>query len=360
MNFFKKKKQNNQSKQTKNKEKKRESNIGGKEEKLEEEKFKIGNDIIIHTMPKRFRFVHKKANKAKTTGLLIIAGGAVFFIAIIVLFFCLFKIRSVKPELTSAPATPGAISEAQQSKASHKDNQIKSGKKDVSPPLKATSTKQALPDDNKIDTVAATTTLANGTTAAATSTLADFIKGVDSDNDGLTDKEEKLLGSGLNNMDSDGDGYNDLTEAINLYNPVKAGDDKLINNPGVNKYLNNTFNYNLLYPNSWAQSAIVGGESVMFKSNDNHFIQVIVQPNIDHQDIENWHKQQFDTEVIDQERKITTNSWQGIKSEDGLIIYLTGRKYNYIFTITYNTGLSNKLDYANIFAIAVKSFEISD
>ena len=75
--------------------------------------------------------------------------------------------------------------------------------------------------------------------AAATSTVS-FITAADSDKDGLTDKEEALLGCDLNSQDSDKDGHNDLSEVINLYNP--AGNDRLINNPGINVYLNNSFN----------------------------------------------------------------------------------------------------------------------
>lgn len=50
----------------------------------------------------------------------------------------------------------------------------------------------------------------------------------DSDQDGLTDKEEALLGTKSDTADSDGDGYDDLTEIRSGYDP--AGQGKLTNN----------------------------------------------------------------------------------------------------------------------------------
>jgi len=186
----------------------------------------------------------------------------------------------------------------------------------------------------------------------------DFVVATDSDGDGLTDKEESLLGCDLNNMDSDGDGYNDLSEVMNLYNP--AGKDKLINNSNISKYLNNSFNYNLLYPANWIFSTVGGDESIMFKSSDNQFIQVIAQDNQDRESIGNWYKKQFNITMINSAKLIITDNWQGIKSEDGLTIYLTDKQYNHIITITYIPGQDNVLDYVNILEMVIKSLEIGN
>ena len=66
---------------------------------------------------------------------------------------------------------------------------------------------------------------------------AEFSNGLDSDKDGLTDKEENAIGSDSNNPDSDGDGYSDLSELLNLYNP--DGEGKLEDSPAIKKYKNN-------------------------------------------------------------------------------------------------------------------------
>ncbi len=189
---------------------------------------------------------------------------------------------------------------------------------------------------------------------------ADFVMADDSDNDGLTDKEEALLGCDAGNIDSDGDSYNDLSEIMSLYNP--AGADKLINNSNISKYLNSSFNYNLLYPAIWSFSTIGGDDSVMFRSSDNQFIQVIVQENQDKEPISNWYKKQFDIIEIDSAKLIipSARDWQGIKSEDGLTIYLTDKGYNNITIITYIPSQNNVLDYINIFEMMIKSLEIGN
>ena len=116
----------------------------------------------------------------------------------------------------------------------------------------------------------------------------------------------------------------------------------------------------MLYPINWPKSVIGGDDSIMFKSDDNHFIQLIIQPNVDQQSIEDWYQQQFAGENVEEERLIATDSWQGIRSKDGLIVYLTDNSYNYIFVLSYNSGSDNILSYKNIFEMMVKSFVISD
>jgi len=56
---------------------------------------------------------------------------------------------------------------------------------------------------------------------------------LDSDQDGLTDQEEKMIGTDPQNADTDGDGYSDGKEVASGYNPLKAAPgDQVI--PGAN------------------------------------------------------------------------------------------------------------------------------
>ena len=180
--------------------------------------------------------------------------------------------------------------------------------------------------------------------------------GLDTDNDGLTDNEEGYFGSSFQASDSDGDGFNDLSEIINLYNP--AGDGSLVDNPNISKYVNTTYTYNILHPTSWTLSQVGGDESVVIRSRDNQFIQIIVQPNSVNQTIDNWYRAQFDVSSIDGSRKVSGSNWSGIKSEDGLIVYITDTSNNSIFTISYNLGESNVLEYKNIFNLVIGSLEV--
>lgn len=194
-------------------------------------------------------------------------------------------------------------------------------------------------------------------TTTATTTIDQKIETEeDSDQDGLTDKEEILLGSDSYSADSDQDGYDDLAEIISLYNPTGAG--KITENVNIEEYTNNTFNYNIFYPVSWTKSVVGGDDSIMFRSDDGHFIQIIVQPNADQQSIADWYSQQFGDEAISPESIIAADSWQGIRNEEGLIIYLTDNDKENIFVLSYITGPDEFLSYKNIFEMAVKSLVI--
>ncbi len=184
-----------------------------------------------------------------------------------------------------------------------------------------------------------------------------FTKGADSDSDGLTDKEELVLGSDSNLSDSDGDGYADLAELKSLYNPNGAG--KIGDNPNIASYANTTNKYNLIYPKNWSVMPSSGDSSIIFKASDNHFIQIITQTNTNKESISAWYSSQFGIAVINDSDKIAFADWQGIRSEDGLTVYLTDAGNNNIYTITYNIGIDNILEYKNIFDMLVASFNIS-
>jgi hypothetical protein len=323
-----------------------------KEKDIEKE---LEKNITVHVMPERFRIFHTQKDKAKITGLFIIIGGGIFLIiASVALYFYLFKSKpsEIMPipsaqdiEMDKSETRPKVIDKQESKKAEKQDLPAQTGSKET---RRATTSPIVIPITEESRATS---------TATSTQEISGFSLGVDSDNDGLTDKEEEIFGSQIDNKDSDGDGYNDLTEVINLYNPTGAG--KLKDNANISQYTNSTYNYNLIYPAGWSISNVGGDDSVMFRSDDNHFIQVIVQSNVNKETIEDWYKSQFDVISIEGSRRIISENWRGIKSEDGLIIYLSDTGNNYIYTITYNLGNNNVLEYKNIFEMIISSFEVS-
>lgn len=184
-----------------------------------------------------------------------------------------------------------------------------------------------------------------------------LMDGIDSDGDGLTDKEEAIFGSNKDNIDSDGDGYGDLSEIYNLYDPVS--NKKLVESGKITKYVNSTYSYNLYYPSSWTASTVGGDFSISIKSDDNHFIQIMSEYNTSKEPIEEWYKKQFSVSTIDGSKIVKGENWKGIKTDDGLTIYITDDELIYIFTITYNPGTSNTAEYKNIYKMVLDSFEIN-
>ncbi len=311
-----------------------------------EKQVKVDN-IAIHAMPERFRNQPIKMDNAKLTGLAIIGGGVVFLIGASVLMYVYF----FRAPAVTVKTEPTAVEQSQPAEQPTIDqNAVNTASPNV-----ATSTEPAtLPTDNSLATTTASTT-----PETVEQSIAVGLKpGLDSDNDGLTDSEEALLGTSTSTPDTDGDSYLDGAEILNLYDPASSG--KLTANPNIALYENKTFNYSLLYPKAWQQSSNGGDDSVMFKSADNQFIQIIIQPNSGKQTLDQWYLEQVGGGPIDPVNRLSGSNWQGIKNTDGLTLYLMDNKQKYIFTLTYNPGENNTLDYLNIFNMMFKSFTLKN
>lgn len=304
----------------------------------------LEKEIIIHVMPKQFLGGQQNTVKAKRAGLFILIGGFLFLIAVsISLYYILFKLEPAKNKPTAGVPS------------SQNEQGIKTA---------TTSEKESYPPPVNIATSTLTAETNEATSTDATSTPetdADksYIAGVDSDGEGLTDKEEMILKTNVANVDSDGDSYSDLTEIMNLYNPSVYANGRLLNNPNIKEYANSAFNYRVFYPAAWTAGSIGGSDSIMFNSGDNHFVQIIAQPNANNETISDWYKKEFNVSEISALRLVSGKGWSGIKSDDDLIIYLTDADGDYIFIVAYNPGGSATLEYKNIFAMMVKSLTIS-
>ncbi len=178
---------------------------------------------------------------------------------------------------------------------------------------------------------------------------------LDDDLDGLSNDEETLLGTNKNLKDSDGDGYDDLVEVLNLYNP--AGTGAIIENPNIEEYQNDNFKYSVLYPKSWEIRSLSDGSSVIFSINESSFVQIIVEKNENSMNIRNWYTSRF-FNLVDNSKLVSNSKWDGIYSEDGLALYLTGKDLKNVYTILYNFPENQAGSYINIFKMIVSSFNL--
>jgi len=293
----------------------------------------------IHVMPERFRHHPAKANKAQTMGLLIIGGGVVFLIgASVFMYYYLFK---AKPTVVEAPVATNQTEATDQTQTVEQNN--------LTEPVLPETT---LPTDTGLATTTASTTPENyqgGETVA-------LVLGLDFDNDGLTEPEEIIFGTSTSTPDTDNDGYFDGSEVLSLYDPANTG--KLTGNLGIKTYENKTFYYSVLYPVLWETSVNGGDDSVMFKSSDNQFMQIIVAPNAGNLTLDQWYLDQMEVAEINPVDRLSSTVWQGIMNPDGLTAYLMDTKQKYIFTIGYIPGENNVLDYGAILKMMIKSFTL--
>lgn len=305
--------------------------------------------VAIHSMPENFRFDNNGSSSAKTFGLLILIGGT--FLIILSLFLLYVFVYKGGADKTSQENIVNQVT---------KNTTTKPVEKKPEPTKTEESTFATTTDE--LDLLAEETDLATTTATTTEEQINDQVvssrrEAEDTDGDGLFDKEEGLLGSDINEVDSDGDGYSDFSEVSNLYNP--AGSGKLSDSRKVIKYVNDFFGYNLFYPAEWALGKVGGDDSIVLTSPDNQFVQIISQVNERGLSIEEWFsEQQSLTLPISSSRKVFTDTWQGVKSEDGLVVYITDIDKKYIFVVAYSSGVVDSLDYKNIFDMIVKSFMV--
>ncbi|HNX10695.1 MAG TPA: thrombospondin type 3 repeat-containing protein [bacterium] len=176
----------------------------------------------------------------------------------------------------------------------------------------------------------------------------------DTDADGLSDEEERAIGTDITNPDTDGDGYNDLTEVAGLYNPNGKG--QIADNPGLKRYINNVKGYGLYQPKNWTVSVADQSNTVIFNALDNSFIQIVVQPNAKKQSIKGWALAELN---LDSSNIITAAWGEGIKNGDGSIYYFTDSKKNQIYVFSYVPAEGQPAYYQNIFDMMVKSFYLT-
>ncbi len=341
----------------------------GKQEGQEKKEEELIGGITIHTMPEQFRHAASRVSQAKMTGIIIMFGGFLFLVIVsVAAYYFLIFLSGNKPQETKRPdkAKEKIINEEQKKPANELEKIFQNENKE----LEIATTTDEIATSGSILLEAGdfevSTTSASGADLTlenfvSTSTSINYAPAEDSDNDSLSNAEELLFGTDNDNQDSDGDGYSDFSEIVNFYNPAGIG--KLTGNPGVRKYTNKTYGYNLLCPTRWESQKISDESSIIFKSEDNQFIQVIVQPNTDNLSIDDWYLAQFSISEINHTRKQTINNngqpIEVIKNEDGLVAYFTDPKNKHIYTINYSSGTSNVLNYLNVFQLIVASFNLS-
>ena len=348
----------------------------GGENFIETKGFKPGEKVFsvdqmnVIVMPKKFaKNIHIGGNE-KTIGIVILSLGFIFLISISVFaYWYFFKYeKNIDPQNETNPSALeedlNIDDEIIAKKAVVQDPQDSKNEEDLLDDIEVE--KEELEedvDDEDIEEIASSSSEKIVVKTVSTTTEPEVIEepeaykdARDSDQDGLSDKEESLLGSSLNAKDSDQDGYDDLSEFLKLYNPSGEGD--LMINPGIEEYRNGEHNYKLYYPKSWKSISSNDGESLIFNISNSNFVQVIVQENTVGEDLEDWFKDQFDIMFIESTQTVYKSGWIAYRSNDGLTVYLNRPGQKEIYSISYSVLPGGELSYKNIFEMMLNSFEL--
>lgn len=335
------------------------------EKKDEAAEREVDENIRIHTMPRKYKTTSPNAGhkQSKIVGVIIISVGFLIMAGLIVgAYFFLIKpqpstdepivVKNTEAPVKTEEKTPVVEKKIQEEEEKPATEEKKEGdlifieeelveESATSTEEEATSTEESATSTEEVSEEEAILTVAS-----------------DSDNDGLFDKEEAILGSDLTSVDSDKDGYDDLAEVLGLYNPVNT--DKLYANPGINKYNNEYLKYSLLYPKAWRMSVVGDNDSVVFAVGDGSFINLIAQPNTDGSDIASWLKSLLPKADIESDDIVSKDGWSGVFHENKRIFYLTDNEKKNVFIFDYSPAKEDSLDYYNIFQVMINSFEIEN
>lgn len=185
----------------------------------------------------------------------------------------------------------------------------------------------------------------------------------DRDGDTLTDTEEDLYKTKSAIADTDADGFWDGQEIANLYDPLKKGSSGLRSSGLVKIYNNETYGYSALYPASWKVVPLGGSDQeITFVSENKEFIEIAIMDNPEAMTATEWYLKQIPPELVSKTERIWANNFMGIKSLDGLNVYLTpiSGDRNFIYAISYMAGSHTHVSFPVTFQMMVRSFDLNN
>jgi len=176
----------------------------------------------------------------------------------------------------------------------------------------------------------------------------------DTDSDNLTAAEEILFLTDSANSDSDGDGYSDGQELISGYDPSKASV-TLAGSGLVNEYRHS--NYSIIYPKSWqVKESGQNSAETIFQATTGEFINILIVSNPKKLSLTDWYKQNFDDNV-NSLTQLKIGNLSGLRSTDKLSYYLVdSADLINVYSITYNIGNLNQINFLTTFNVMVKNF----
>jgi hypothetical protein len=325
---------------------------------------KVVHDFVTHNMPAPHRFSGQTFSNGSATkrdkaisgpdngshqkiGLLIIGGG---LILIVILFYFGYS-YFIKPVINQ----------------SNIGTNLNNNTVTETPVTTTTTTATITEATTPVENIATETPVISTSTATTTASSTDItfpeetpvistpvaVSTVDSDADGLTDAEEKIVGTDPNKADTDNDGYSDLAELKSGYDPLVPGA-KVASSSKMYDYQIDS-KATVIYPATWDVTKSDVNSTVIFADSDKAFIQVTYQNNPGKINPKVWYAQQFSGMTPGE--SISGDFWQGFYSQDGLAAYVFNKDLSKIYSFSC-APLTSDTSSVTLFHLMMKTLVI--
>lgn len=331
-------------------------NSEASEDKINKE---INENLVTHKMPAWERFSgqtyssHSENIEAKSavmgqpkkTGAVLIAVGILVLVVVLGAGYWFI----IKPILEKPTSTPNQVENTYQAPI---DQEL------TDYPVEPTDTEIATTSPIN-DGSASSTELAATSTATSTEEIisedmpvvtSPLVESPDTDNDGLTDAEERVAGTDPENADTDNDGYSDLQELLSGYDPL-VSNEKL----GISSALQaNSLDgqARILYPVDWSVVESPSTNTVVFSDSDQAFIQATYHSNDSALSAGAWLANEMPGAVA--KEFISGEGWTGFVLDDGLSAYVFSEDDKRVYTITC-LPLAPNTDSPAVFTLMLKT-----
>lgn len=322
----------------------------------------LERNLLIRVMPRKFKVSVSNPVKTKTKAV----GAVIMVVGLLVMGAAVYLVYAflINPKKTETPnpvprqvAPAPAKTEDKKEDTKKPEDKVATTTPKVKPAVNNSASSTSSDISKPATSTPAVSPAATSTAPVATSTPNLDVGGgapLDTDQDGLTDAEEVLYGTNSSSVDSDGDGYSDKAEADGLYNP--AGPGRLAANLNIAQYKEAQNKYSVFYPNRWRVQVV--GDSAIFSSPDNSFVQIVTEQNPDKKTILTWYNEQFADAPATLAEVVIKNGWEGIYHQDKKIFYLTDAAKKNIYTVSYVPAKEGDMIYYHIFQMMIASFSL--
>lgn len=187
----------------------------------------------------------------------------------------------------------------------------------------------------------------------------------DADRDGLTDLEESLIGTSASSPDTDLDGYLDGVEVINSYNPTVStvsGKPSRLDTATFISTLATDFpqnNFKTYYIKGWSVSLVEALHQARIITGTGEMIKVSIIENVDQLSAANWYLVNHPQITLSQLSTVEFGNFSGIRSLNGLAVYLTDQKKEKVYAFEYDLDNSLEFRYPTMFEMIIRNFKLA-